>query len=56
MDTRNFEKVNYKTKYNWSNTIRGQIKVSSKEHNRLSNWNMLPLANKFEYSKKLFNI
>ena len=54
MDIRNFQTVNYKTKYNWSNSIKGQLKIVSKKTERISDWNILPMSDKFEYSKQLF--
>ena len=55
MDTRNYQNVKYITANNWSKSIRTQIIISNNNDKKISNWNILPLSDKFEYSKQLFN-
>lgn len=55
MDIQKCAEVKFKTNnIKWSNVINGNIVVSNQSKAKTSQWNILPMSDKFEYSKKLF--
>lgn len=55
MDIQSCAEVKFKTNnVKWSNIINGNIVVSNQSNVKTSHWNVLPMSDKFEYSKKLF--